>query len=161
MVCFLLLFINTMTKNNLGKRGLICFTCSKHSLSLREARAEGSSGQEVEVRNWSRGSGGILSTYCFSFHGLPTSHLIQPRTTYPGVVSTTVKRDLPRQMVIKKTSHRLAIGQCGGGNFSIAVPSSQINTTCVELTKINSIQKSHASLASLDHMLWLGSDMVS
>lgn len=70
----MLLSINTMTKYNLGSKRFVCFTCSSHSSSLREARAGRSSGQEPKVKNWTRDNRGMTTAYWFTFHGLLASH---------------------------------------------------------------------------------------
>lgn len=71
MVCFLLLLIHTMTKNNSGKKGFICFTCSRHSPSLREVRQE-----EVQGRNLkSRIEAETVEEYCLLVYFSWLSHL--------------------------------------------------------------------------------------
>lgn len=109
--------------------------------------------QELKQRQWRN------IAYWFTSRGSLTSHFIQVRG-YPGVAPTAVEWAFLYQMV-KKMLHWLATGQCDGRSFSIVVSSSQRNTTRVELTKTNSMQKSHASLSPLDCMFWLGSDVVS
>jgi hypothetical protein len=40
LVCFSIAVIKTMSKTNLGVKGFVCFACTNHSLSLKEAKGE-------------------------------------------------------------------------------------------------------------------------
>jgi len=75
----LLLWLNTMTKDRLGKKGFTWLTLPHCSVSLKEIRTGSQAGQEPRGRSWYRGHRGERVLYW----------LIEPRTSPVLVPLTT------------------------------------------------------------------------
>lgn len=109
---FLLLWQNTMTKSNVGRRGFVSFTCPHHGSSWKEVRA-GTRGRNPEV-------------------GTEAAYWLAPRDLL-RLLSYTIQGPLPRHGATYS-----AVGLEKMKTFSQLwlIPSSPI-CLCVKLTKTN------------------------
>lgn len=81
-----------------GRKGFIWLILPRQSMSSKNIRTETQAGQESRSRNRCRGHGGMLLMglivmTCSAFF------LIEPGTTRPGVVPTTMGLPLPRELI--------------------------------------------------------------
>lgn len=118
--------INTMTKSNLGGKGLIWLIVD--SPSSREVRT-GTEGRGLEAGSRSE----TLEEHCSL--ACSACFLIPPKIICPWVALSTVDRDLWYQSLIKTMPRRHPYRQYDGGNPSADVLSSQMTLACTELTE--------------------------
>lgn len=115
--------INTVTKNNFGKKGLFWLIHLEGSQSSREVMAW------TQVRNLKAGLSWVhwwmllisSSPWLAQFY-----FLIRLRTSCPGSVPPTASWALPHQSLIEKMPHNFLTGQVEGGIFSTEVPPFQM-----------------------------------